>query len=547
MDSAHLFKTWPKVPAALGQMGFSSLRNVQTGPVQSILSLRDTMLVMPTSAGKSAVYIVPSLAAGWRTLVFFPLVSLISDQWKTLREHGIRAGALSGSMTRMELELTMRQWQEGSLQFLLVAPERLRNEQFRSMLYAQRPDLVAVDEAHVMSQWGHNFRESYMEVGPIVEALSPKAVLTMTATMTHEVRDDVASILGLKNYKFIAHYYRRDNLKLTSLETSSLDTLLSKINSYSGPVVVYFSTVTALTKTIQDLSCYVRGGCAAYHGQMQNSQRESTQSAFMNGDVRVMFATNAFGMGVDKRGIEAVIHMHIPGTVDALAQEIGRGGRGDNDCDCITFLNKNGINTQNNFADGGWPLPHEVMAVYNQFYRSLDKKSSISSVDTKTAFEMAGVSTFKARAIMSIMAGKGVTERIKTVKPYRIKILKDHPEPSWSKFIEDCEFVSSEGSAGYKILDVDALAEFCDIGRASVVNKLKSLDESKYVEVVKPPRSQPVKILKGLTKEDLTDLPVRRQKAFDAIKEVVEYCETPDKDKHDFLETYFQNLNEPSK
>ncbi|MFY9853552.1 MAG: ATP-dependent DNA helicase RecQ [Terracidiphilus sp.] len=316
--------------------GFARFRANQEAVCRAAIDGRDLLLVMPTGFGKSLCYQLPALALGGTALVISPLIALMEDQAAKLTALGLKVGRIHSGLDRSVARQACVDYLNGSLQFLFIAPERLRVPGFGEMLAKRKPALVAIDEAHCISQWGHDFRPDYRMIGQYLPALRPAPVLALTATATPSVQADILTQLGMvKPAKFI-HGFRRDNLAIEVVELSmperpgAICGLLA--NAERRPAIVYATSRKGAEKLAAELSATktkagTRIPAAAYHAGLDAATRERVQTAFQAGKLEVVVATIAFGMGIDKADIRTVIHAGLPATLEGYYQEIGRAGR----------------------------------------------------------------------------------------------------------------------------------------------------------------------------------------------------------------------------
>jgi RecQ family ATP-dependent DNA helicase len=326
--------TTPQNPVDLHQIlksvfGFSRFRANQEAVCRAAIDGRDLLLVMPTGAGKSLCYQLPAIAREGAALVISPLIALMDDQAAKLTALGLRVARIHSGLDRSVARQACVDYLKGNLQFLFIAPERLRVPGFKEML-AKRPlALIAIDEAHCISQWGHDFRPDYRMLGEYLPALRPAPVVALTATATPTVQADILSQLGMiKPARFI-HGFRRDNLAIEVVELpmperpAAICSLLAEAGR--RPAIVYATSRKGAEKLAQELS--LRLPAAAYHAGLEPDTRERVQTAFLAGELEVVVATIAFGMGIDKADIRTVIHAGLPATLEGYYQEIGRAGR----------------------------------------------------------------------------------------------------------------------------------------------------------------------------------------------------------------------------
>jgi ATP-dependent DNA helicase RecQ len=341
--------------------GIDSLRPGQEEVIQSVLDGRDTLAVMPTGAGKSLCYQLPALQLGGLTLVVSPLISLMKDQSDKLRESGIAAVALHSGLSAADERQAIRDIDSGESRFLFLTPERLAKPDFVEMLSEHgKPEvqLVVIDEAHCISQWGHDFRPAFVEMLQSIKALGRPPVLALTATATPAVVADILRELDMKDAQVINTGVYRDNLvfaveQLTNPKEKRTR-LHERIQALEGTGIVYCSTVAECNAVHAEL---VEAGIEAgrYNGKMSASERTAAQDAFMDNRCRVMVATNAFGMGIDKPDIRFVIHHQMPGSLEAYYQEAGRAGRDGGKAHCILLFELKDKQVQQFFLSGRYP------------------------------------------------------------------------------------------------------------------------------------------------------------------------------------------------
>jgi ATP-dependent DNA helicase RecQ len=321
--------------------GYSEFRPGQGDVVRSVLQGRDTVIVMPTGGGKSICYQVPALLLPGMTIVVSPLISLMKDQVDRLRQEGISAHLVNSSLTAAELGDCYREADTGEVKLMYVAPERFDNPGFLERARGWSISLLAVDEAHCVSQWGHDFRPAYLRIGGIRPALGDPPIVALTATATPEVRADIERQLALvEPHSFVTGFDRRNltwrvvRAKNDSEKDRHLLRLLRPREPRTGSAIVYAATrknVDALAALLQGVGVPAVG----YHAGLPDIERKGLQDAFMAGEAQVVVATNAFGMGIDKPDVRLVVHYEMPGSLEAYYQEGGRAGRDGGPADCV--------------------------------------------------------------------------------------------------------------------------------------------------------------------------------------------------------------------
>jgi ATP-dependent DNA helicase RecQ len=307
--------------------GFAQFRANQEAVCRAATDGRDVLLVMPTGAGKSLCYQLPAIARGGTALVISPLIALMDDQATKLTAAGLRVARIHSGLSRDEARQACRDYLDGTLQFLFIAPERMRVPNFPEMLAKKKPSLIAIDEAHCISAWGHDFRPDYRTLGDFLPALRPAPVIALTATATPTVQKDIIAQLKLTQPELFIHGFRRHNLAIEVVELSkprrnefTANLLKEKSNR---PAIVYAPS----RKAAEELASTLGGSAAAYHAGLDPATRERVQRHFLTGKLEVVVATIAFGMGIDKADVRTVVHTALPGSVEQYYQEIGRAGR----------------------------------------------------------------------------------------------------------------------------------------------------------------------------------------------------------------------------
>jgi len=336
--------------AAKNLLGFKSLRPGQHDAIQSLLDGRDTVLVQPTGSGKSAVYQIAGALLEGSTVIVSPLIALQKDQADSIDASKLEATAVVNStLSASEQREVLDRIEQGKVEYIFLAPEQLRKPETVERLKAADVSLIAIDEAHCISQWGHDFRPDYLGLAQVVETLGHPPVLAMTATASKEARAEIVQRLGLKNPRVLVHGFDRPNISLRVDQFSSQDdkceSLLRRVEFAEKPGIVYVATHKHAEDIAADLQ---RMGVPAlfYHGGLKARQREEIQNKFMQGEAPVIVATNAFGMGVDKADIRFVFHADVSDSLDAYYQEIGRAGRDGAPAEAVLFYRPEDISAQ---------------------------------------------------------------------------------------------------------------------------------------------------------------------------------------------------------
>ncbi|MFM2206876.1 MAG: hypothetical protein RL213_851, partial [Bacteroidota bacterium] len=307
--------------------GHADFRPLQEEVILSVLDGRDTLALLPTGGGKSVCFQVPGLAMEGLTLVVSPLIALMKDQVERLRSKGIPAYAIVSGMSRREIDTALDNCIFGKVKFLYVSPERLSSETFLARFRQMKISLIAVDEAHCISQWGYDFRPSYLQVSAVRKELPGVPVLALTATATPEVREDIMRSLEFRTPNILKKSFERKNLAYVVLHTEDKkNRLLKVIRGVGGSGIVYVRS-RGKTRELAEFLEANRIRASFYHAGLTMEERERVQQEWMTGKQQVMVATNAFGMGIDKPDVRFVVHLDLPDSPEAYFQEAGRAGR----------------------------------------------------------------------------------------------------------------------------------------------------------------------------------------------------------------------------
>ncbi|HLL00356.1 MAG TPA: ATP-dependent DNA helicase RecQ [Myxococcaceae bacterium] len=388
--------------------GLTEFRPGQAEVISSVLSGRNTVVVMPTGAGKSLCYQLPALLLPGVSLVVSPLIALMKDQVEQLAARGIPATFINSSLTELERAERMRRLRAREYKLVYVAPERLRSSSFLDALSEVGLDLLAVDEAHCISQWGHDFRPDYAQLGQIRKRLRPPRTMALTATATPEVREDITRVLLMKDPAVFAQGFDRPNLFLEVLSVSGDEEkrqTCTQLATQGGSGIIYCATRKAAEG--MHASLHERGvNAVLYHAGMEDEARRIAQEEFMAAREAVVVATNAFGMGIDKPDIRFVAHANIPRAVEAYYQEVGRAGRDGQPATALLLFNHADVYTQERLIESNHPSEAVLADIWNVVRNVPEFSKGIGVLSG-----MVGASEFEVSAALRIFERERKIER----------------------------------------------------------------------------------------------------------------------------------------
>ena len=543
MNSNHLDSTLQE------RFSLREFRPGQREVIENVLQGRDVLCVMPTGGGKSLCYQLPSLLLPGLTLVISPLIALMKDQVDALIQRGIRATLLNSTLDLDEQRERILEIEANLYDLVYVAPERFRSSRFLEAMRKIQPSLLAVDEAHCISQWGHDFRPDYAKIGQARIKLGSPPCIALTATATDLVRRDIVQQLQLNDPAQFVTGFDRPNLYYAVEEARTdalkLEALAGILDKNPGASIIYASS----RKKCEDIAEYVerelRRTAAVYHAGLTRDERTRAQDLFMNGDVEVVVATNAFGMGVDKPDIRSVIHFSIPGTLEAYYQEAGRAGRDGLGSSCVLLYSPADQKIQERFIENEFPHPDDVYRLYEYLGKLEDEPIERTHRDLKDETGVDASESGVGTAIR-LLETAGLLERFlprENQAIVRINVEENFEgiEPpslvsrlSPQAHVQRTVLLGIEGLVNRRVgepvyFHPDDLARTLGLDRSALTRALRSLASELPIDYVPPFRGNAIRMIdRSRAPRDLgidfTTLDARKQREFEKLDRMVQYA-----------------------
>ncbi len=524
--------------------GFEHFRPRQEEIVDDAIHGFDVLALLPTGGGKSICFQVPGLAREGLTIVISPLIALMQDQVANLEKIGLRAKAITSGMSFREIDIILDNARFGGLDFLYTSPERIQSTLFVERFKLMKIGLIVVDEAHCISEWGHDFRPSFQQIYKLREFHHAVPILALTATATEKVRHDIIEQLKLKKTRIHEASFKRENLAYRVTKTSNkLERILDFCKKTNEVGIIYCQT----RKSVKELAKILLANnlnCGIYHGGLTNLERRTMLQMWLNEDIKVMVATNAFGMGIDKPNVRFVLHYEIPPSLEAYFQEAGRGGRDGNESVAIAFVEQNDTNHLKESVLEKYPEKNQIFNVYRAISNYLriaigsgkDETYPIDLKDFCKQYSFDYTLTYNSLKILELNENLVFSESV--FQPTKVMFLVDNVQLynfqiQHEKFYQLTALLSRSYSSifdSFQNIHENEIAKRLNISISALEEQLKSLEKYGIVEVTWRNVLPTVTFIKERVADDYFSLNPkiyieRKQNAIQKVDKVIEFVE----------------------
>ena len=468
--------------------GFSTFRAGQAPVINALLTGQSAAAIFPTGSGKSLCYQLPALKLPHLTLVVSPLLALIQDQLDFLHKKGIAAASIQSMQSAAESSAVYKAVAEGEIKILFISVERLNSERFRQFLKQVPISLLVVDEAHCISEWGHNFRPDYLKLATYRQEFNIKQVLLLTATATNKVIEDMCVKFAIDKSNITVTGSYRSNLNLAVIGTTEVDKLnrlVPWLKQRSHNAGIIYVTLQQTAERVASALSSAGIEAQAYHAGMASEQRTSIQQRFMSGELPLIVATIAFGMGIDKSDIRFVVHYDLPKSIENYAQEIGRAGRDGNASDCLVLANKDNLNVLENFVYSDTPEPSAIEYIINEIANSPSQwEVLMNSLSSQSNIRLLALKT-----LLVYLELEGVLKPAYSYyAEYKFKLLVPESELLTRFNGERLQFVqailkSADKARTWSTVNFDNLQNIYQSDRSRVITALDYLDQQGLMEL----------------------------------------------------------------
>lgn len=468
--------------------GYDQFRYLQEEIILSILDKRETIGLLPTGGGKSLCFQVPAMAQEGYTVIVSPLIALIEDQVDALLRKNVPAAGVNYQMSRKEIGQVFEDCKSGKLKMLYLSPERLQTQAFRALIQDRPPDMLVVDEAHCISQWGHDFRPNYLKIKEIKSLVPDLPIHAFTATADKKVLQDIVQYLDLKDHQLFRKSFERENLAFRVIYSENkTGSLVHFLKEFSGSGIVY---VRSRNKTEQIAGFLAEHGidASAYHAGMDVSQRNKVQQVWMESHSQVMVSTNAFGMGVDKPDVRFVVHMDLPEDIESYYQEAGRAGRDGKDSIALVLYNQRDTRQLREKFEKGFPALSELKKMVKKINSLRLENGQIQLTENQLAeWEEGGISRFIVRKMLGWLKHYGILDFDDTIShTSQVRLASgqrsdEFPDGQLQKTYAGLERFYPNRTR-LQMIDEQVLAVFLDMDKNTVVEELRKLCDLGLIE-----------------------------------------------------------------